>query len=799
MKTNYFLFLTKKQEQFKNMQKAKLIFRSIITICLLLGTVTSCTNSKSPHSFKIGRDAFLLDNKPFQIRCGELHFTRIPKEYWRQRLQMTKALGMNTVCAYLFWNYHERTPGNFTWDGDADVAEFCKIAQEEGLWVILRPGPYCCAEWEMGGLPWWLLKNDDIALRSKDPRYINACKNYLKEVGRVLAPLQITNGGPILMVQVENEYGFYADDAEYMGIMRQAVVDAGFNVPLFACNPKHTLKNGYRDDLFPVVNFGADPADGFKKLREVLPEGPLMCGEFYSGWFDTWGTPHTFGNTDAYLRDMEYMLKEGASFSIYMAHGGTSFGFWGGADRPFKPDCSSYDYGAPISEAGHTTTKFFETRNLISKYLMPGEDSLPEPPAAMPMTTFPEVKLTQFAPLFDNLPEAKKSDSPKNMEYYDQARGSILYKTTIPAGPAATFSVGAANDFSWFYLNGKQIGIMDRRKQNYSIEIPARDKESTLEIFVHAMGRINFGKEVHDRKGFNGPIKFEENGKEISLDNWDVYNLDYNDNWLSSLKYDESSKPNKKPGIWKGKFALEKVGDTYLDVSSWGKGVVWVNGHCLGRYWNIGPTQTMYLPAPWLKKGENDIEILDIIGPEKMTISGLEEPILNQLHPEKDFSGTKRPKVTLNVANKKPVLSSSFKKGGESQKVKFSKSAKGRYFCIEPTSSQDGKPYASIAELDILDKSGKAISHEKWTIAYVSSEESINENAVAENAIDGQTFNYWHTAWNSEKHNYPHYLIIDLGKEENISGFVYVPRMEENAPGRIKDYKIFIGNDLTLK
>ncbi len=781
------------------MRKLNLVFRNVFALCILLATLSSCSDSKPSHTFKIGKDAFLLDSKPFEIRCGELHFARVPKEYWRQRLKMTKALGMNTVCAYIFWNYHERTPGKFTWEGQANVAEFCKIAQEEGLWVILRPGPYACAEWEMGGLPWWLLKNNNIALRSKDPRYIKACQSYLKEVGRVLTPLQITHGGPIIMVQVENEYGFYADDAEYMGLIRQAVVDAGFDVPLFACNPKHTLKNGYRDDLFPVVNFGADPADGFKKLREVLPEGPLMCGEFYSGWFDTWGTPHTYGNTDAYLRDMEYMLKKGASFSIYMAHGGTSFGFWGGADRPFKPDCSSYDYGAPINEAGHTTAKFFETRNLISKYLMPGEDSLPQPPAAEPMIRFPEVKLTEFAPLFDNLPKAVLCDSAKNMEFFDQARGSILYKTKIPAGPSATFTVGAANDFAWIYLNGKEIGIMDRRKRNYSILIPARDKESTLEIFVHAMGRVNFGKEVHDRKGLNEPIKLEENGKNIELTHWQVYNLDYNDQWLASLKYKESKTPNTKPGIWKGKFALEEIGDTYLNMSSWGKGVVWVNGHCIGRYWNIGPTQTMYLPAPWLKKGENDIQILDIVGPENMTISGQKEPVLNELHPEKDFSGVKRPKVKLNIKDKKATIKSSFKEGGASQKVKFSKIGKGRYFCIEPLSSQDGKPYASIAELDILDQSGKPISHEKWTIAYVSSEESINENAVAENAIDGQTFNFWHTEWSSEKPDYPHCLIIDLGEEEKISGFVYVPRMEDNAAGRIKNYKVIIGNDLVRK
>lgn len=778
------------------MQSLKQTLLLFLLIGLPLINSTFVFSQEATHTFEIGKDDFLLDNEPFQIRCGELHFARVPKEYWRHRLQMTKAMGMNTICAYLFWNFHERTPGEFTWDDQADVAEFCKIAQEEGLWVILRPGPYACAEWEMGGLPWWLLKHDDIALRSRDPRYIDACQKYLKEVGRVLTPMQITNNGNILMVQVENEYGFYGDDAEYMGVMRQAVLDAGFEVPLFSCNPVYTLKKGYRDDLFPVANFGADPKGGFEKLREVLPEGPLMCGEFYSGWFDTWGMPHTFGNTDAYLRDLEYMLDAGASFSIYMAHGGTSFGFWGGADRPFKPDCSSYDYGAPISEAGNVTPKFNETKDLISKYLMPNEEALPAAPAPKPMTTFAEVSLTQYAPLFGNLPKSVKSDEPRNMEYYDQARGSMVYKTTLAAGPACKLTVGAANDFAWVYVDGKEVGKMDRRKRNYSVTIPARKKDATVEIFIHAMGRVNFGKEVHDRKGLNGPVKFISEGKELACGQWDISNIDYNDQWLESLSYETSTVTNDKPGIWKGSFEIAQLGDTYLDMSTWGTGVVWVNGHCLGRFWNIGPTQTMYIPAPWLKKGTNDIKILDLIGAEKMVVKGLAEPILAEMHPEKDFSGTKRPKVDLTIEGETPEVTSAFTNEGGMQTVKLDRKTKGRYFCIEASSSQDNQIYAAIAELNILDKKGRDISHEKWTIAYVSSEESMGENGVAENAIDGQISNHWHTAWKMSKPEYPHYLVIDLGEETTISGFVYVPRGDDQAAGRIKDYKIYIGNDL---
>ena len=301
---------------------------SIFAAAALLAANVSAADSK--HTFAIGTNDFLLDSQRLQIRCGEIHAARVPKEYWRHRLQMAKAMGLNTVCAYLFWNLHEPKPGEYVWTGQADDAEFCRIAQEEGLWVILRPGPYACAEWEMGGTPWWLLKDDGVILRSRDPRYLEPAKNYLKEVGRVLAPHQITHGGNIIMVQVENEYGFYGKDTQYVDELRKTLVDAGFDVPLFQCNPPSRMKNGLLTNLFQAANFGDDPKNNFTKTRTLQPTGPLFCSEFYPGWFDYWGQPHHFGNTEKYLRDMKYMLDTGASFSIYMAHGGTTFGLWAG-------------------------------------------------------------------------------------------------------------------------------------------------------------------------------------------------------------------------------------------------------------------------------------------------------------------------------------------------------------------------------------------------------------------------------------------------------------------------------------
>jgi beta-galactosidase len=768
-----------------------LSWRGIVSALMLAAPI--CSNAAAPasrHTFAIGTNDFLLDGKRLQIRCGEVHAPRVPKEYWRHRLQMARAMGLNTVCAYLFWNMHEPRPGEFNWSGQADAAEFCRIAQEEGLWVMLRPGPYACAEWEMGGFPWWLLKHDGIQLRSRDPRYLEAVKRYLKEVGRVLGPMQVSRGGPILMVQVENEYGFFGKDAEYMGELRQTMLDAGFDVPLFACNPPYALKNGYRADLFPVVNFGSDPANGFRSLREILPQGPLMCGEFYPGWFDTWGAPHHTGKMNTYLADLDYMLKANASFSIYMAHGGTSFGFWTGADRPFKPDTSSYDYDAPISEAGWTTEKFFKTRDLFARYLLPGE-SIPEPPAKNPVITIPAIELKSIAPMLANLLGAIRTERPRNMEHYDQDYGCILYRTTLPAGPAGSLEAKAIHDIGQVFLNGQRLGFLDRRSRNFKLRLPERTDTATLDILVEAMGRVNFGVEVHDRKGLHEPVTFAGQ----TLSGWEIFRLPLNPPMLASLNY-QGAAPSNAPAFYRGTFTVTTPGDSFLDLRPWGKGFVWVNGHNLGRYWNIGPQQTMYLPGPWLKSGTNEIVVLDLIGPEQPVIAGLTTPILDQLRPDRDFARSKRPDVTLNLDPARAAHTGSFAPGAALQEVKFP-TATGQFFCIESVNALDAKPYAAIAELTLLDAEGKALSTDGWTIAYVDSEERVREDGTAENAIDGQTANFWHTQWGDASPGHPHRLVLNLGASRSISGFRYVPRQGSgDVAGRIKEYRIYVADDL---
>ena len=770
-----------------------------LSLLALAGGMVSALNvSAAPaapaHTFAIGKQDFLLDGKRFQIRCGEMHFARIPREYWRDRLQRAKAMGLNTVCAYLFWNFHEWEPGQFGWQGQADAAEFCRIAQQEGLWVILRPGPYACAEWEMGGLPWWLLKQD-VQVRTRDPRFMTPARRWLTEVGRVLAPLQVTHGGPILMVQVENEYSFYGKDTAYLQELRQTLVGAGFDVPLFTCDAGSRVgKSPTPAGLFKVVNFGKGPAANFEALRSVQPEGPLMCGEFYSGWFDTWGSPHHLGNNEQYLGDLEYMLAHGASFSIYMAHGGTSFGLWSGCDRPFKPDTSSYDYDAPIAEDGALGEKFRLTREVIAKHLLPGE-TLPPPPPNPTLRTIAPFGLTECADVFANLPTPRTDATPRTMEAYDQARGAILYRTTLPAGPAGVLEVPDVHDFGFVFLDGKRLGVFDRRSRSYRLAVPARSGSAQLDLLVYAIGRVNFGTGVEDRKGLYAPVTLAVKGEPArALSGWQVYSLPLDDAELGALHWAKPTSTAHGPAFWRGSFTIDRPADTFLDLSSWGFGVVWINGHCLARFWNIGPTQTAYVPGPWLKPGRNDVVVFDLVGPTKPILAGLGHPV-NMLRPELDFA-TRPVAATLRLDGVKPAKEGKFDATSHAHEVKFATPVEGREVCFEAVDSHDGKPVAAVAELDLLDPAGHPLPHGNWTIAYADSEEKTAEDGSAGNAIDGQTANAWVTAWSAGATAYPHRLIINLGAPTKVGGFLYVPRSGDGPTGRIKTYRIYVGDGL---
>jgi beta-galactosidase len=697
---------------------------------------------------------------------------------------MCRAMGLNAVCVYLFWNFHEWEEGVYDWSGAADAAAFCRMAQEEGLWVLLRPGPYSCAEWEMGGLPWWLTKRERIALRSSDPRFLQPAIAFLREVGRELGPQQITRGGPILMVQVENEYGSYGNDAEYMGALRQALIDGGFDVPLFACNPVGDLANGYRSDLLQVVNFGAGAAQkGFEALRAYQPTGPLMNGEYYPAWFDMWGRKHRTGPSGPIVADLEYMLEHRHSFSMYMAHGGTSFGLWAGADRPFSPDTTSYDYDAPISEAGWATPKFEAIRDVMARYLQPGE-ALTSPPEPYPVIEIPEFDLHESASVFGNLPGSIPDEEPRTMEAYGQSRGAILYRATVPAGPAARLSVKAAHDFAWAFLDGRGVGVMDRRSGRFHLDLPAREEASRLDLLVYAMGRVNFGQQVFDRKGLHGPVTLADE----TLKHWEVFPLPLDGSQLASLKYDA---PGEDPAFWRGSFDLPETGDTFLDMRTWGKGVVWINGRCLGRFWNIGPTQTLYVPGPWLRQGRNEVVVLDLLGPSEPRLAGLAEPILDELRPTLDFARRKR--ATGIFIPPTPAAEGIFTEEVEWQEVPFA--ASGRYLALEALEAWDRGPSVAVAGLDALDAEGDPVPRAGWKILWVSSEETNYLPGHAENAIDGQTSTFWHSEAGASALHPPHRLVVDLGETYRLGGIRYLPRSGgPQERGRIRDFRLYVSD-----
>lgn len=744
------------------------------------------------QNFTIGKSTFLLNGKPFTVKAAELHYTRIPAPYWEHRIEMCKALGMNTICLYVFWNIHEQTEGQFDFTGQNDIAAFCRLAQKHGMYVIVRPGPYVCAEWEMGGLPWWLLKKKDIVLRTLDPYFMERTAIFMKEVGKQLAPLQITRGGNIIMVQVENEYGAYAVDKPYVSAIRDIVKSAGFTeVPLFQCDWSSTFDRNGLDDLLWTINFGtgANIEQQFKRLREARPETPLMCSEFWSGWFDHWGRKHETRPAKSMVQGIKDMLDRNISFSLYMAHGGTTFGHWGGANNPsYSAMCSSYDYDAPISEPGWTTDKYFQLRDLLRNYLPAGEQ-LPEIPEAFPVIEIPEVEFTQVAPLFSNLPEAKESMDIQPMEAFDQGWGTILYRTTLqePVENGTTMKITEVHDWAQVFADGKLLARLDRRRGESALQLPALKKGTRIDILVEAMGRVNFDESIHDRKGITEKVELVRGKQSAELKNWTVYSFPVDYSFVQDKRY-KNGTAQTMPAYYKTTFRLDKVGDTFLDMSTWGKGMVWVNGLAIGRFWEIGPQQTLFMPGCWLKEGENEIIVLDLKGPEKASIRGLKKPILDWLRNE-GASTHRKEGEQLDLSRETPVAEGTFVPGNGWQEVCFDRQSTGRYFCLEALSAQKGKKIAAIAELDVLGADGKPISREKWRIRYADSEETRSGNCTGDKVFDLQESTYWMTV---AKDAYPHQLVIDLGGDYTVTGFRYLPRAEKGYPGMIKDYRVYV-------
>jgi beta-galactosidase len=574
------------------------------------------------HTFRVEGGKFLLDGKPFQIVAGEIHYARIPREYWRARLRMAKAMGLNTITTYVFWNFHEPRPGVYDFTGQYDVAEFVREAQSEGLWVNLRPGPYSCAEWEWGGFPAWLLKDHGIVVRSADPKFMDPARRWLLRLGKELAPLQIDHGGPIIRVQVENEYGSFGSDHSYMEQIRRDMLDAGFDQSLLytADNPEH-IPNGSLPDLPAGINFAPGNAPkAFATLHQLRPDGAFMATEWWDGWFDYWGGAHHALDAKAQADELQWILSQGYSISIYMVHGGTSFGWMNGAmmHPSYQPDVTSYDYDSAIDESGRPTAKYYLFRDAIAKAtgVTPPPIPVVDPPIATPAAEFNE-----SASLWQALPQPFASAQILTMEDLNQAYGYILYCTTIHGPAAGDLVVDELHDYARIYANGGLIGTLDRRLDQNHLKIDLTAPNTRLDILVENSGRVNFGREIRgERQGITKQVTL--NGK--LLTGWQIYSLPM----ANPEKLNFHAADCTGPCFYRGTLQVDRPGDTFLDTSSIVKGFVWVNGHALGRAWNIGPQKTLYLPGPWLHPGANKIIVFDLDAAPGRTVAGRATPNL---------------------------------------------------------------------------------------------------------------------------------------------------------------------------
>ena len=613
----------------------RILSKLILIFCLVGFTVQA-----QDKVFKIEDGDFKYKGESIHIYAGEMHYARIPKEYWRHRLQMMKALGLNAVNTYVFWNYHNTAPGKWDWKSDnKNLTEFIKLAEEEGLFVILRPGPYACAEWEFGGYPWWLQKNPDLKIRQNNEAFLDSCRTYINELAAQVKPLQASKGGNLIMVQAENEFGSFVSQREdisaedhkaYKQKIFEMLKDSGLDGPFFTSDGTWLFNGGAVEGALPTANGENNIANLKKAVNEYHNgEGPYMVAEFYPGWLDHWAEPFTRISADAIAKQTEVYLKNDVDFNIYMVHGGTNFGFTSGAnyndDHDIQPDITSYDYDAPISEAGWATPKYMAIRKLMKEYV---EYDIPEIPAQIPVIAIPEITLDKKQSALKYIKSSKPviADAPMSFEELDQGFGYVLYRKKFTQPINGKLQIPGLRDYATVYVNGKYVGKLNRIYNQYEMDIKI-PFNGTLEILVENMGRINYGAKITENtKGIISAVSI--NDYEIS-GGWEMYKAPFD----AAPNLEESTEVKEGlPVLYSGEFDLDTIGDTFLDMQKWGKGIVFVNGHNLGRYWKVGPQQTLYLPGSWLKEKGNTITILEQLNEDpKSRISGLEKPILDSL------------------------------------------------------------------------------------------------------------------------------------------------------------------------
>ncbi|MFF4656594.1 beta-galactosidase family protein [Streptomyces sp. NPDC001381] len=575
---------------------------------------------------------FLLHGEPFRILSGALHYFRVHPDQWTDRLRKARLMGLNTVETYIPWNLHEPTPGTLALDGLLDLPRFLRLAQAEGLHVLLRPGPFICAEWDGGGLPFWLTTDPDIRLRTSDPRFTDAVDRYLDLLLPPLLPYMAASGGPVIAVQVENEYGAYGDDTAYLKHLESSLRSRGIEELLFTCDQADGdhLTRGTLPGVLATATFGSRVDHHLARLREAQPEGPLMCAEFWIGWFDHWGGPHHGRDAADAAADLDRLLSAGASVNIYMFHGGTNFGFTNGANHhhAYAPTITSYDYDAPLTESGDPGPKYHAFREVIARHAPMPSDPAPSPAPKLRPTT---VELTHKAPLLAHLGHlahlgpAVHAPDPLTADELGHRAGYIHYRTTVPhPGPGLLHFEGGVGDRAQVFLDGAPAGVLERERFDETLPVHVPRAGAVLDVLVENMGRVNYGPRIGVPKGLLGPVTLDGE----PLRGWDCHPLPLNEAPLPTTFAPTPTPTSAEPAFHYGTFDISTPADTFLSLPGWTKGQAWINGFHLGRYWNRGPQRTLYVPAPVLRPGTNDLVLLELHGTTTTSAHLTDEPDL---------------------------------------------------------------------------------------------------------------------------------------------------------------------------
>ena len=585
---------------------------------------------------KIENNQLLLNNHPFKFISGSIHYFRLAKDSWENSLHNLKAMGANTVETYIPWNMHEKVEGEYDFDGRLDLVSFVKKAQDLGLWVILRPTPYICAEWEFGGLPAWLLNDKEMKIRTSDNRFLKKVNNYYKELFKILKPLQSTQGGPVLMMQLENEYGSFGNDKTYLSSIHKLMLENGCEVPIFTSDGewKATQKAGnlVQEGVLPTGNFGSQPAEKFQQMKDYYQtDFPLICMEFWDGWFNRYGEKVIRRDPVELAESFKEALTLG-SVNLYMFHGGTNFGFMNGCSSRGKidlPQVTSYDYDAPLDEAGNPTQKFYELQRVIHELYPDIEQSSPKIKKSISGEA-EFVNKVSFFEVKDLISNKIVSAYPKTMEELGSPYGYTLYEHNYSKdNEEESFRIIDASDRVQFYVNGKYQETQYQDEIGEKIIVPIEKNENKISILVENMGRVNYGARLFadtQRKGIRTGVMADLH---FISGQWEQYSII--DEKINQADFEKKWESNV-PALYKFNLSLEEVEDTYVDLRKFGKGFVLVNGTNIGRFWDRGPFSSLYIPKAFLKTGNNEIVIFETEGKYSESLFFSDKPVYVDSH-----------------------------------------------------------------------------------------------------------------------------------------------------------------------